>query len=750
MKMHDPILHVKGLSQFVDDLLEPDGLLHATVFTSPIPCGKITKLSYDNALRIPGIKAIFTSKDIPGENQVGNIIQDEELLAEETVSFIGQPIALLVGDNPTVVRKAKNKMSIEFIEDTPIFDPREAFKKGQLILPPRTFSMGNIDKAWSQCYTVVEGRVESGGQEHTYLETQSAMAMPTEDFGVKLYSATQSASVVQRIVARVLGIASHKVEVEVPRLGGAFGGKEDQATPWACLAALAAVRLKRPVKISLQRFEDMRYTGKRHPYSSDYKLGLTKGGKIIAYEVTYYQNAGAAADLSPAVLERTLFHTTNSYFFPHVKSTAISCRTNLPPNTAFRGFGAPQAMFVIESAIYHAAIKMRLDPSDIQKKNLLQNSQEFPYGMKVEDCQATNCWQNLESEFKIGELKTEIKQFNKTHRFQKQGSALMPICFGISFTNTGLNQASVLVHVYTDGSVSITTGAVEMGQGVKSKIQDIAVRIFSIAPERIKVEFTNTTRIANMSPTAASTGADMNGHATRIACERILTRLLENVKKNLAVKNVSCKNGFFQDQNTNTFLSWDKAVEKAYWDRVNLSEHAFYATPKIHFNKSTEKGRPFSYHVYGTAIVTVTVDCLRGTYKIDTVKVVHDAGTSLNPTIDLGQMEGGIVQGLGWMTMEDVLYNETGKLLTDSLTTYKVPDIQFAPDIQVRFLKDSVNPAGPFNSKAIGEPSFMYGIAAYFAILNAMQEFNPDIEIKFDAPFTPEKVLLNLYRQVRL
>ncbi|RPI01259.1 MAG: xanthine dehydrogenase, partial [Calditrichaeota bacterium] len=564
-----------------------------------------------------------------------------------------------------------------------------------------------------------------------------------EDGGVKIYSATQSASLVQKTAARVLGLATNRIEVEVPRLGGAFGGKEDQATVWACLAALAAAKTKHPVKITLPRPQDMSYTGKRHPYSSDYKIGLTKDGKIIAYEVTFYQNAGGAADLSPAILERTLFHATGSYFIPHVKATAVSCKTNLPPNTAFRGFGAPQAMFVIESALFAAAAKMGVQPQALQQKNLLRQGDEFPYGMKAEKCRAIRCWNSLHRTFDVSAIEKRIADYNRHHHLTKKGMALMPICFGISFTNIGLNQASAMVHVFSDGSVSVASGAVEMGQGVKTKIQGIASRILAIPDSRIKVEFTNTQRIANMSPTAASTGADMNGHAVRIACERLLARVTKHVAQKQLGGRVRYQDGVFRKAGSDQELSWDAAVQKANSDRISLSAHAFYATPHIYFDKSTEKGKPFAYHVYGAAVVEATVDCLRGIYRIDSVQVVHDAGKSLNPLIDLGQMEGGIVQGLGWMTMEEVVHDPHGRLLTDSLTTYKVPDIHFAPDIKVRFLPAARNPAGPFNSKAIGEPPFLYGIAGYFAILNAMRAVRPDL-MTFDSPMTPEKVLMNL------
>ncbi|RMD49459.1 MAG: xanthine dehydrogenase, partial [Ignavibacteria bacterium] len=590
-----------------------------------------------------------------------------------------------------------------------------------------------------------------GGQEHLYLETQAALAIPAEDGGIKIYSSTQGPTAVQRATAKVLGLPMNKVEVDVLRLGGGFGGKEDQATPFAAMAALAAVKLNGPVKLVLSRHDDLFITGKRHPYSADYKIGLNNEGKIIAYEAMFYQNAGACADLSTAVLERTLFHATNSYFIPNVKTTGISCKTNLPPNTAFRGFGGPQGKFVIESAIYKAANEMGIPANEIQKKNLLKENDFFYYGQKAERVNSIKCWEKAEELYSFQQKLEEVEAFNKKNKIMKKGISLMPICFGISFTSSFLNQASALVHIYTDGSIGISTAAVEMGQGVNEKMRNIASRTFSVNIDKIKIESTNTTRVANTSPTAASSAADMNGNALLIACNQIKERLVNFIRDkfeltstdNIEVKEekVLVNGAEIKD------YSWNKLIWDAYFSRISLSQQAYYATPKIYFDRDKNQGKPFAYHVYGTAITTVTVDCLRGTYTIDSVEVVHDFGKSLNPIIDKGQAEGAIVQGIGWLTIEELSQNEKGQLLSNSLSTYKIPDIYSAPnEIKVEFLEDSENPFGPFNSKAIGEPPFMYGIGAYFAILNAMKEFSP-IEPLFSAPLTHEKVLMNLYKK---
>nr|VFK19525.1 MAG: xanthine dehydrogenase large subunit [Candidatus Kentron sp. LPFa] len=750
MKNIDADLHVRGRSQFVDDLPAPEGALHVAVFSSPIAHGEITKLDIGPAQRTEGIHAVFTAEDIPGENQIGNIILDEPLLAYGKVNYVGQPIAVVVGESAEIARAAARKIRIEYREFPAIFDAREAHAEGQWIVPPRTFALGNVDEAWQACGMVVEGMAETGGQEHLYLETQGAFAWPTESGGLKVVSATQAPKAVQSIIGRVVNLPMHQVEVDVLRLGGGFGGKEEQATPWATMAALAAFRLKRPVKLILRRIEDMRMTGKRHPYSSDFKIGLTNEGKILAYQVTFYQNAGAFSDLSPSVLGRTLLHSTSSYFAPNVSATGISCRTNFPPNTACRGFGGPQAMFVMEAAIFKAAEEMGIDPWVIQKRNLLREGDAFPYGMKIDSSEARRCWENAEKRYRWAEIRRDAQNFNLIHHDRKKGLAMMPICHGVLYNDAiFLNQAYALVHVYSDGSVGVSTGAVEMGQGVHMKLRQVAAHIFSIPLDRVKAEGVNTSRVANTSPTSASYSADLNGNATRLACLEIIGRLKKFVARQLDIgqpDNIEIKNGTVYSEGKATEFTWDKLIIDAYFNRINLSAQAHYTTPGIEPDKNQKRTRFFAHHVFGAAIMEVTLDCLRGIYQIDSVKVVHDFGQSLNPLIDHGQVEGGITQGVGWMTMEELVYTNNGELISDGLATYKAPDIYSAPrEIQVSFLENSENPLGIFSSKAVGEPPFMYGIGVYFAIARAMKAFRPELQIQFSAPMTPEKVLFSLH-----
>ena len=748
MKNIDSYTHTRGESIYLDDMPLIGGTLFAAAFGSPIAHGTIKNLDITEASQSEGVVKIFIAKDIPGENEIGGIIADEPLLAHHHVHFIGMPVALVVAETEAAARAAGKKIKIEIDPLPVITDPRVAREKGELIIPPRTFQMGDTTNAWPQCEYIFEGAADTNGQEHLYIETQGAYTVPQENGCIKVYSSTQGPTAVQRCVSRVLGLPMHQIEVDVTRLGGGFGGKEDQANTWAALCALATHILKRPVKYALSRMEDMQMTGKRHPYSSDFKIGLNKDLKIIAYEVTFHQNAGAAADLSPAVMERTLFHSTNTYFIPNVKSTAYSCRTNLPPNTAFRGFGGPQGMFVIESAIAKAADALGIEASVIQRKNLLQTGDELLYGQKAVS-EAIECWDKATDLYKIETVKQEIAKFNTENKWLKKGMSFMPICFGISFTKTLMNQARALVHVYSDGSVNLSTGAVEMGQGINTKMLQVAAQTFSIDPAKIKINTTNTFRIANTSPSAASATADLNGRATLMACMEILNRLKQVAADELqtTVETIILKNEVVYNCDEPTGISWKQLVMNAFVKRVSLSEHAHYATPEIHFDATKEKGHPFAYHVYGTAITTVTVDCLRGTYETDTVKIVHDFGSSMNPAIDRGQIEGGVVQGIGWVTMEEIIYDKEGRLRSNALSTYKVPDIYSVPkELDIHFLETQKDNLAIFRSKAVGEPPLMYGIGAFFAIRNAIMAFRPQADIAFDAPLTPEKVLMGLYK----
>lgn len=758
MKNIDSKSHVRGESVYLDDIPLVEGTLFACVYDSPIAHGVLNSLDTNAAESSEGVVRVITAKDLIGENQIGGIVPDEPLLADGEVHFCGQPIAVVVATSEVLARKAAKKVTVEIEPLEVVTDPRVAAARESFIVPPKKFVLGDTAAAFLACEHVFEGRTEQNGQEHLYIETQGAYAVTTENAGLRVYSSTQGPTAVQRAVCRVTGLPMHKVEVDVQRLGGGFGGKEDQANAWAAICAVSTQLTKRPVKYALHRMEDMRMTGKRHPYSSDYKIGLDKNLKIIAYEASFYQDAGAACDLSPAVLERTLFHCTNSYFVPNVTATAYCCRTNLPPNTAFRGFGGPQGMFVIECAIAHAAERLGTTAAEIQRRNLIVDGDEFPYG-QLADSDAVTSWTQAEEKYDLAKLQQQADEFNASSKWLKQGVAAMPVCFGISFTKTPMNQARSLVHVYTDGSVAVSTGAVEMGQGVNTKIAQVAKSMFGLDISQVKVHTTNTLRIANTSPTAASAAADLNGKATQLACETIRTRLFD-VAKDLveaaSIEDLSLKDGWVFRNGDKTSLDWQTLVMEAHLQRVNLSEHSHYATPGISFDWSIAKGHPFAYHVYGTAFVGVTVDCLRGRYEVDYVKCCHDFGTSMNPAVDNGQIEGGIVQGLGWVTMEEVVYDNKGRLRSNALSTYKVPDIYSIPkEIAILPLETARENLAVFNSKAVGEPPLMYGLGGYFAIRNAVLAFLEENGTQektpfpaFGLPFTPEKVLMSLYPEI--
>lgn len=751
MKNIDSKGHVTGKSLYLDDLPLRQNTLFGVVVNSEIAHGHILKLDVSEAEHYPGVVRLFTAKDIPGENQIGGIVADEELFAEDKVHFIGQPIALIVATSERAAREARQKVNIEYKKLKVITDPREAAAKGEYLLPPKTFASGNPKKQWDKCEYIFTGSTEQAGQEHLYLETQGAYSYPLETENLMVHSSTQSPTAAQRTIAKVLGLPMHRIQVDVVRLGGGFGGKEDQATAWAVMSSLAAFLLKKPVKVVLSRHDDLRMTGKRHPYSSDFKIGFSKDLKILAYEVEYFQNGGAANDLSPAITNRTLFHTTNAYFIPHVKATVHSCKTNLLPNTAFRGFGGPQGMFVIESAIAKAAIELGVSASLIQKKNLLKENDSFYYGQIAKKVNTQKVWNAVHKEFDVAKRQKEIEKFNNQNALYKKGWAFMPIAFGISFTNTSMNQARALVHIYSDGSVGVSTGAIEMGQGVNTKMLQVAEQTFGISPDRIKLESTNTTRVSNTSPTAASSGADLNGKALQVACTALLRRL-KSLASNLfkvPSSKIDIKDELVIADGRKTGWNWETLVYEAFTQRISLTESGHYATPIIHFDERSGKGHPFAYHVYGQAFYEVTVDVIRGTYEIDEVDVIHDFGKSMNPVIDLGQAEGALVQGIGYTTMEELAYDKEGHLLSNSLSTYKVPDIYAAPAvIKVKPLKTGGHSLAILKSKAVGEPPLMYGLGVYFALQNAIRAFNPDFK-KFDAPITPEKVLMGLYHKTK-
>jgi xanthine dehydrogenase large subunit len=739
----ESLANLRGQTRYIDDLPEPAGCLQAALRLSGSPHGRIISMDAEAAKALDPSVIVLTAADVPGENQIGGNKPDEPLLPEGEWEYWGQPLVLVLAKTRALARRAAAAVVVAG-EDLPFrLDPREAAAAGDFILPSRTIACGDPAAAFGACAHVVSGRVDSGGQEHVYLETQGAYAERREGGKIFLVSSTQGPTGVQKAVARALGLAMNKVEVEAHRLGGGFGGKEDQAATWAALAALGSWVSGKPVKLYLNRRDDMRATGKRHPYTTDFKIGADSGGKILAFEADYYQNSGCTCDLSPAILSRTVLHATGAYRVPNVRVTGMMCRTNLPSFTAFRGFGAPQAFFVVESAIDAMARAMGRPREEIQRANLFREGDSTYFGMPMVGCKAEEAWDALLEKADWKGLKAGIEAYNASERLSKKGAAIIPVAFGISFTKLPMNEAGALVHVYSDGSVLVSTGAVEMGQQVARKIGLVVARSLGLPLERISVERTSTQTVANTVPTAASTGSDLNGMAAKIACEQILARLSAKAGEILGVPaaSISFADALVLSGGAPTELSWNKLVEVAFESRVDLSAHGFYATPNLFYDGAAERGRPFAYYVYGAACVTARVDLVLGRASLESATIVHDSGTSLDQEVDLGQIEGAFAQGLGWTLLEDLRFGEDGRPLTDSLSTYKLPDASFMPHATaVEFLPPGENPFAPFNSKAVGEPPLQYGIAAYFAVLDALRAAKPEGEDFYSIPLIPEKI----------
>jgi len=746
VKNVDMQMHVRGTSQFVDDLAAPAGCLHAALVTSRVARGRIRSLDLGEVLASPGVVAVYTHRDVPGLNEVGHVLKDQPLLAVDQVEYIGQPLALVVAKSHLGAWQAAALGRADIEELPAVFDPREALAQGMIHGQKRILVSGDPDAAFEKCHHVVQGSLASGPQEHFYFETQRALAVPTEHDTIKVHASTQSPGAYHRHLAEVLGLPMHKVELDIRRLGGGFGGKESTAV-WVVAPALAAFLLKRPVKLVLPRNHDIATSGKRHPYEYDYRIGLDEEGRILAYEVDLYQHAGACADISLAVLGRSFLHASGAYRIPNIRVRAVSCRTNIPPNNAFRGFGVPQGTFAIEAAVTHAAEAMGVPAAQIKRTNLAGDGDVLPFGMVLENTNSVRCWETLDARVDLAARHAAVAEYNRTHTDSKRGLAVVPVCFGISFAQTALNQAGALVNIFVDGSVEVSTGAVEMGQGVNTKIQLVAARTLGIDPGRVRVHTTNTSRVPNASPTSASTGADLNGMATRYACQELLGRLRRYAAQHLGHDNpedVEIRDGAVWLGGKATDLRWEKLVAAAQWARVDLSSHAFYATPDLHHDVATERGRPFAYYSFGTSLTEVLLDCLRGTYTVEAVHVVHDVGQSLSPEIDRGQIEGGIIQGIGWATLEQIRYAPDGRVLTGA-NAYKIPDLKFCPaQFSVTLLEDSKNPFAICNSKAVGEPPFVHGLGAWFALLHALRSVRRDKPLP-PLPLTPEKVFMYLH-----
>lgn len=752
---HDSaIKHVSGRADYTDDIAEPAGTLHAALGLSKIAHGLIRRMDLDKVRAAPGVVMVLTAADLHGHNDVSPTGKhDDPILAEGEVLFHGQPIFAVIARTRLQARKAAALAEIDYEALPHHLDPLAARAAGMdYVTEPLKLRRGTPETAMAASPRRVAGRFSIGGQDHFYLEGQIALAIPGEDDEMALFVSTQHPSEVQHMVAHALGTHANAVVVNVRRMGGGFGGKETQMNLFACIAAIAARRLGCAVKLRPDRDEDMIATGKRHDFVVDYEVGFDAAGRILAVTGDWHARCGFSADLSGPVTDRALFHADNAYFYPDVELRSHPWRTHTVSNTAFRGFGGPQGVIVAERIIEEIAYATGQDTLAVRKANLYRNGQLTPYHQPIEDQILPRLFEELEASADYARRRQAILDFNAKGGVIRRGIALTPVKFGISFTATHYNQAGALVHVYSDGSVHLNHGGCEMGQGLHTKVAQVVAEAFQIDLDRIKITKTTTEKVPNTSATAASSGTDLNGMAALDACAQIMARLVRFLCESrdaTADEIVFARN---QVLVRGEAVSFEQVVREAYFARVQLSAAGFYATPKIHWNRAEGRGRPFYYFAYGAACAEVAVDTLTGEYTVERVDVLHDVGRSLNPAIDRGQVEGAFVQGAGWLTSEELWWDEAGRLRTHAPSTYKIPLASDRPKIfNVALAEWSVNRERTIKrSKAVGEPPFMLGIAVFEALGMAVASVADYREApRLDAPATPERVLMAVERLKR-
>ena len=737
-------LHVSGRAAYTDDLPEPRDLLHLAVGMSSKAHARLRAVDLSDVLAAEGVVDVCLASDIPGENNCGPIVHDEKIFATDTVEYAGQAIFAVAARTVEQARKAARLAKLEYEDLEPILDPLTAVEKGSFVLPSETLTRGDPASAIRDAPRRLQRRIAMGGQDQFYLEGHISMCVPQEDNGLLLYSSTQHPDEVQHLVANATNRAAKDVVCICRRMGGAFGGKESQAATIACIAAIMTVRTGRSCKLRLDRDVDMIMTGKRHDFVVDYDIGFDESGRIRGIDFTFASRCGISADLSGPVNDRTMFHCDNAYFLENVNIVSHRCKTNTVSNTAFRGFGGPQGMFAIEHAIDDIARTLDVDPLEIRRKNFYGVGERdvTQYGQMIEDNILDLITDKLEAGADYRERRASIRDFNKSSKVLKRGIALTPVKFGISFTSTHLNQAGALIHVYRDGTVHLNHGGTEMGQGLYVKVAQVVADELGVPVSAIRINAADTSKVPNASATAASSGSDMNGKAAQIAARKIRNRLTEFAAGHFSVNESAVD---FEDGRVSVGskgLDFAELVQLAWFDRVSLSATGFYRTPKINYDRSTFSGRPFFYYAYGAAVAEVIVDMLTGENRILRVDIVHDCGDSLNPAMDLGQVEGGFVQGAGWLTSEELWWNDAGELQTHAPSTYKIPTCSdLAPEFNVTLLENAANREDTiYRSKAVGEPPFMLAISVFQAIRDAIATHsNPLPEL--DAPATPEAVL---------
>ena len=737
---------IAGAASYIDDLPEVRGTLYAAPVLSKVAHGKLLGVDTQAALALPGVHAVLLAADVPGNPMLAAFAGDEPVLAQDIVQHVGQVIGLVVADSVMLARRAARLVTPR-IEPLPaVLDVRAALKAQSFVLPPVTVRRGDAAQALARAPHTLQGTLEVGGQEHFYLEGQVAYALPQEQDQWLIYSSTQHPGEVQHWVAHALGLDNRAVTVQCRRMGGGFGGKETQAGHVAVWAALAAHRMKRPVKLRLDRDDDFMVTGKRHPFSYDYRVGFDDSGRLCGLQLQMLAHCGFSADLSGPVADRAIFHADNAYFLQDVEITSYRCKLNTQSHTAFRGFGGPQGMIVTETILSDIARHLGLDPLAVRQRNLYSDEAErntTHYGMTVEGNILKPLLSTLEHSANYQRRRTAIASWNASHAVIKRGIAMTPVKFGISFTATLFNQAGALVHVYLDGSVTVNHGGTEMGQGLHTKVAQLVADELGVPLQRVRVSASDTSKIPNASATAASAGTDLNGRAAQFAARHIRDNLAAFVCGLDGVGAGAVQFAAGQVLTPKATRSFTDVVAQAYANRIQLWSDGFYRTPKIHYDKTTLTGRPFYYFAYGAACTEVAIDTLTGESRVLKVDILHDVGRTINPAIDIGQIEGGFVQGMGWLTSEELVWNDQGLLSTHAPSTYKIPT---AGDVPAHFKVDLWPEANPednvFGSKAVGEPPFMLAISVFEALREAVAQARGDGQaVQLNAPATAERVL---------
>ncbi|WP_169570228.1 xanthine dehydrogenase molybdopterin binding subunit [Sneathiella limimaris] len=743
---HDSALkQVSGEAEYIDDIAEPKDLLHLYVAQSSKAHAKLLNLDVTAVKQAPGVVAVYTASDVPGVNDASPVAGDDPVFAEDVVEYVGQALFVVAAETIEAARAAAKLATIEYEDLEALITVEQAIEAGSFVLPTKTLLRGDPDATIATAPRKLEGRLEIGGQDHFYLEGHVAMAYPGEDGDVHVFSSTQHPTEVQHNVAKFLDVPDHSVTVEVRRMGGGFGGKETQGAWFAAMAALTVQKTGRPAKLRLDRDDDMIMTGKRHDFVVNYTVGFEEDGAIKGIDFTFASRCGRSADLSAAINDRTIFHADNCYYLNNIRITSHRCKTHTVSNTAFRGFGGPQGMIAIERVMDAIAFDLKLDPLNVRQRNLYGKTDRnvTPYDMVIEDNIAAEIMGELQESADYSARRDAIKAFNAQSPVLKKGIALTPVKFGISFTTTFLNQAGALLHVYTDGSVMLNHGGTEMGQGLFIKVAQVVAETLQIDIERVKITSTRTDKVPNTSATAASSGSDMNGKAAEAAALTIKERLTQFAADHYSVDKSDIDFLPNRVRVGNETISFADLVQQAYFNRISLSATGYYRTPKIHYDAENYSGRPFYYFAYGAAVSEAIIDTLTGEYKISRVDILHDAGKSLNPSIDLGQIEGGFIQGMGWLTTEELFFDAAGNLKTHAPSTYKIPACSDRPEIFNMKLFDGENVEDSiYKSKAVGEPPFMLAISAFNALTDAVASAS-DYQIfpELDAPATPERVL---------